>query len=1220
MTKSSHSGGGERRRHVRQAVALAARIETPDRRDVDCRIEDFCQGGMLLCLAETLPDSARPGLQQAIRLHPLPPMAALAPVPGPLVIEGRVVWTRGRYLGLSFTNQAAPSIAALMAHLQSINRNGPSDGADSSPGQLAAAPSSDTGIHEILRRLVRDLARNTADELLVTADEAPSTTEQFRVLADRDALQRLPDPDELLARLREAERARVPTDLTEPPSSAELTLIDQDDFERWLEGARLTRMVEDRLGADLARLNARFALAREKVSPDRLDVLSEPRHFTAVLQGIAEELDLGLTARRAFFDRAAKVLGDELPSLYRRIDAVLDTLAVPQVKVPSPSKLQSTSPRPATRSRIDRDAPALGDQTVSRASERDTQDAAGRASASIAAHLAARVRARDGASALIEDRAGVAQWQARERIQRIQFARELLASATDALDLAGDSAPGWLRQLEAPLTHAAQTDPAFFQQPDHPLRAILDGLAHLQALRGGGAMAGNDDPLSRRIAELIAALNADQADQDVWRATADAVAGLASETSRQYQHRVERVVESCDGRERARQARLAVAKALNRRYAGKAVPEVALELLNGGWRAVLERGWLNASGDLKPFQAPSMLLDQLIRALGGKVELIDGPVIPPQGLLDAIEADLATVAFDPFRRAAIVGRLRRELLHTAGLPSRLIEMPILEEVTQVAEPCAAPEGISADDWLDGLKRCRALRVGDQVRILDEASPRKDLRIAWIRPDQGVFALVDGRGLKAREITLSELALQLHRNQVGLRTIDGRPVSERVVDDMLDRMAAPLTDLAMQESLTGMIGRQRFHSELEARLERPTDDAEIGVLLLVDVDHFHLVNDLFGYECGDRLLCRMAELLGQLDQVTLQGHFGGDRFALLLSGLGLEEGTRLGEQLCGAVRELSFDWGGEGLALSASIGVVALAGANRTSRELLQSAEGALRIAKSAGGGQAHVFRGDDPAIARQRLSAQRVIEVDAALDGERLHLRCQPIVPVCATAGMRPHYEVLLGVAEPASPSGRAPIAELIEAAERYNRMRAIDRWVARTVIDWIAAHRERMPELHGFAVNLSGQTATDPAFVELVRERIQRTGIDPSWLSFEVTETAAIADLSVCAGLIGDLKGLGCRVALDDFGSGLASYSYLRMLPVDWLKIDGVFVRKIASNHDDYAVVKSINEIGHFLGKQTIAEYVTDAEVLRLIGEIGVDYAQGYEISAPFLMDDLLK
>jgi EAL domain-containing protein (putative c-di-GMP-specific phosphodiesterase class I) len=310
---------------------------------------------------------------------------------------------------------------------------------------------------------------------------------------------------------------------------------------------------------------------------------------------------------------------------------------------------------------------------------------------------------------------------------------------------------------------------------------------------------------------------------------------------------------------------------------------------------------------------------------------------------------------------------------------------------------------------------------------------------------------------------------------------------------------------------------------------------------------------------------------------------------------------------------------QSLSVSVSIGMVAFAAVEDPSvSSLMQAADDALSAAKSDGGNRVFVYDQEDPAIQGHRDSVHWVAQVDDALERGQLKLRCQAIVPVMPDAGLAPHFEVLLGVTNSAREA--LPIAEFIDAAERYNRMRVLDRWITRTVIEWIAANRSEMPRLHGFAVNLSGQTASDPAFIDYVRQLFVRTGIDPSWLSFEVTETAAVADLRSSAGIVQDLKALGCRVALDDFGSGLASYSYLKELPVDWLKIDGAFVRRIAADREDYGVVKSINEIGHFLGKKTIAEYVADADILRLVTEIGVDFAQGFGISPPSLMDDLVK
>ena len=424
--------------------------------------------------------------------------------------------------------------------------------------------------------------------------------------------------------------------------------------------------------------------------------------------------------------------------------------------------------------------------------------------------------------------------------------------------------------------------------------------------------------------------------------------------------------------------------------------------------------------------------------------------------------------------------------------------------------------------------------------------------------------------------------------------------------------------AAHDSLTGLINRRQFQVALEQALATPGRADDQGVLLWVDLDQFRLVNDIHGYDTGDRLLVAMARLLERAKGAKVLGHLGGDRFAVLLPDIRLDSGEHWAHALSEASRGMPFDWQGQAIGLSVSIGVVGLQVARDGAGQAMQAAENALMAAKAAGGGQVYVYRDDDPDIARHKRSAHWAVQVDEALGQGELRLRCQPIVPVRPDTGLAPHYEVLLGVAN--GSAELLPVAEFIEAAERYNRMRAVDRWITKTVMDWIAAHREQMPALHAFAVNLSGQTASDPGFVDFVRQQFHHTGIDPSWLSFEVTETAAIGDLSRTAGIIQELKALGCKVALDDFGSGLASYSYLKELPVDWLKIDGVFVRKIAESPEDYAVVKSINEIGHFLGKKTIAEYVVDEEALRLVREIGVDFGQGFGIAKPTLMDDLVQ
>jgi EAL domain-containing protein (putative c-di-GMP-specific phosphodiesterase class I) len=376
--------------------------------------------------------------------------------------------------------------------------------------------------------------------------------------------------------------------------------------------------------------------------------------------------------------------------------------------------------------------------------------------------------------------------------------------------------------------------------------------------------------------------------------------------------------------------------------------------------------------------------------------------------------------------------------------------------------------------------------------------------------------------------------------------------------------------------------------------------------------------MHGYDLGDELLRAVARLLDKDRGFNVLAHFAADQFAMLMPEATVDTAVDRAEAICRQVAGEPIDVAGRAFSVSVSIGVVAADAVGPSADQMLKAADDALGVAKRSGGNQAYRYAEDDEAIVRHRSAVNWVVRVDDALANGRLQLRCQPIVPVFPDSGCVPHYEVLLGVQDAQGDS--LSIGEFIDAAERYHRMRAVDRWVVRTTVEWAAAHRELMPRFHGFAVNLSGQTASDPGFVEYLRQQLQRTGIDPSWLSLEITETAAIANLSSSAGIVQELKLLGCRVALDDFGSGLASYGYLKELPVDWLKIDGAFVRKIAADSGDYAVVKSINEIGHFLGKETIAEYVSDQRILRLVAEIGVDYVQGFAIAPPGLMDDLVN
>ena len=1184
----------ERRHKKRYEIRLLAQIGPVDGPRGSCLVRDYCSGGMLVQLTQPAamrgPVALRSGQPAQLKTELLTAKGAR-----PVRIRATVAWVKDDYLGLSFPKASESVVEALRRHDQLARVR-----IEAEPRPGAAQTATETRSLARLRHvaqgdlpgLLRLLLVTAGQELLEKASAVSSNAEQQQVFEDVNALEALRQNDRLPRAVMElAFGGQTGIEPESEPADGQLTLIEPEEFERWLEASRVATALHQKFSTQLSELSARLGTLHEGELQASLSVPFEPEHFAGALKDIAKELDLGATSRSVLFDCAARVLKENLGDFYSRLDAALDASGAPPAETGHKIKTLSGS-----KSGQAGGADATGPSPSGAGSRPGVEGDAGIPRVAVDQELLAALLAR-------------------EAEQREQQANELMSFVADTPNMS-DSLAAWLQQLGGPLAREAAADRTFFQNRQHPLREIVDRLGHLQLFRPTPDRDPESDPVLQRISELLKPIGSGKVDAATQRSIAAAIGELTSEQSRLYQRNVERVAEASEGRDRVRRARTAIADEINRRYGGRQVPAVVPELLDVGWRAVLELGYLNSIDGDDRYAGHLDALDGVIARLGGDAYAADSDEIDAGQLFESIEAELNVAAFDPFRRNAVETRLREELFNPAQ--AMLVEMPLLQDASGVMASGESPKGVDPDTWRSLLERCMQVAVGDGVRLLDAAEGAQELRVAWIRNDHELFVLVDHRGLRVRDISLVQLALGLHRHRIELHRSDGRPLSDRAVDSILQRMEGSVSGHAAKDSLTGLINRQQFHAALEKALAMPGHSQGAGVLMWIDVDQFRLVNDIHDYNTGDRLLEKLARLLEQVKGAKVLGHMGGDRFAALLPDIDIADGERRAARVCKAVREMPFEWQGQGLGLSVSIGVVAMTVGRGGLSSLLQAAEHALTAAKFAGGNRAYVYREDDPNITRRKESVQWVAQVDDALSHGQLRLRCQPIVPVRTDQGLVPHYEILLGVNNAAAQS--LPIAEFIDAAERYKRMRAVDRWVTRTAMEWIAANRNLMPRLHGFAVNLSGQTASDPTFIEFVREQFRHTGIEPSWLSFEVTETAAVSDLSSSAGIIRDLKGLGCKVALDDFGSGLASYSYLKELPVDWLKIDGAFVRKIAADRDDFAVVRSINEIGHFLGKMTIAEYVTDDAVLQRVREIGVDYAQGFGISPPILLDDLLE
>ena len=420
----------------------------------------------------------------------------------------------------------------------------------------------------------------------------------------------------------------------------------------------------------------------------------------------------------------------------------------------------------------------------------------------------------------------------------------------------------------------------------------------------------------------------------------------------------------------------------------------------------------------------------------------------------------------------------------------------------------------------------------------------------------------------------------------------------------------LTYHASHDVLTGLVNRREFETRLERALKSARARETSYALCYIDIDQFKIVNDTCGHSAGDALLGQVGALLkSKVRWRDTLARLGGDEFGVLLESCPLEEALRTAEKLREAIRNFRFTFEDRTFRLGASIGVVPITAENEDVASVLSAADSACGAAKEMGRNRVHSFEENDLDLMRRRREMQWAARINNALEESRFELFRMAILPLQKDEPGE-HYELLLRMTDE---SGKivAP-DQFIAAAERYGLMPSIDRWVIDTAFRWLVSEADERERLGTCSINLSGQSLGDDKFLPFVIEQFHRSGIDATKVCFEITETAAIANFSQASRFIQALKELGCRFALDDFGTGLSSFGYLKHFPVDFLKIDGSFVKGLLHDPIDREMVRSINEIGHLTGKQTIAEWAENQEIITVLRGLGVDFAQGYGVSQP--------
>jgi diguanylate cyclase (GGDEF)-like protein/PAS domain S-box-containing protein len=628
--------------------------------------------------------------------------------------------------------------------------------------------------------------------------------------------------------------------------------------------------------------------------------------------------------------------------------------------------------------------------------------------------------------------------------------------------------------------------------------------------------------------------------------------------------------------------------------------------------------------DLVPPEYAELVSENIRRRLAGEsaAERYEIEMVGLQGQMTRLEVASNLVEYDTGSALLITGV---EILPTMTSQALRLPVEVASETQSLALDSLAEAIIATDkdgritymnpaaEQLTGTAADAAegKLLEEIVSLVDETDRRLLSDPVHQALTTGAAVNLSRRALLLSRANGSERSIELSASPIrnSARDLVGAVVMLHDVTEMRG-LTRQMSYQATHDALTGLVNRREFERRLEEAIESGHRGDGQHVLCYLDLDHFKLVNDTSGHLAGDSMLREVAKLLRDAvrDSDTV-GRLGGDEFGILLVGCPLEKARQISDDVTRAVGDHRFVWRDKIYNIGASIGLVEISRESGTLEELLVAADTACYVAKKQGSGRVVVYSARDEALARHTGEIQWLQRLQSALKENRFQLYYQVIVPAHGEES-GPAMEVLVRLQDE---TGHALLpAEFMRAAERYRLMGLVDRWVVQTTLAALGRGAITVAPLRSLAINISGQTLADAQFLEFVVECLDSTGVTPGQVCFEIAESAVIANLDHARRFIGVLHGMGCQFALDDFGSGVGSFSNLKILPLDYLKIDGSFIRNLARDTVNQAMVTAMIKLARTLNFKVIAEQVEDHASEEAARRMGVDYLQGYAIGRP--------
>ena len=782
--------------------------------------------------------------------------------------------------------------------------------------------------------------------------------------------------------------------------------------------------------------------------------------------------------------------------------------------------------------------------------------------------------------------------------------------------------------LKLPLLKVSLLQKDFFESWSNPLRIVINKLAILEFYNA-------ENPYFKKLLlSVLYILQNYQKDLAVFTKIQALLTQLLEMQSEYYDKKINQMISGLE-------AQQAVTNELAGRLAEKNIPIIIADFISHQWIPVLTSCYLDKGTQSNQWTQYLQALDLLILAMTGEVseDFIEHDVILfiiKQGLEENNIYDQKL--FDEIKHCLIEGDDDKELNLSYELIFKLLMGGnVLSDEDAIR---AISSGITDARSQANTNIAKRLTEHDYLRYKKNNEIKK-LQFIWKSSNQHLFVFSTSGAREKITFNLIEVVSMLDTGQLKPIKDYDLPLLERCLYAIMGDVHDNLAQQSNIDKLTGFIVHNEFERAFRRQLEQSESDNIQYSLCLINIDKFTLINNTCGFEAGDKYLSEIAELIKQSiiaeedsfasnqssdamsketsneisksDNGIIAARYGTDEFILLLPQYNAQQSNQFAELLRQKIYQHNFHWEDKKFSLSASIGIIDISEIKNIAI-YLKAVVTATDLAKEYGRNRIHILENDALELNHHQELQSWATRIDDMINNNQMEIRCQRLNPISDNT-LTPHYEMLLLVKDAQGNTG--PPAHFIEAAELYHKMVDVDRWVIKSVFQWFYEHSEYLDKMGGVAINLSGQSLNDMDFLEFIQSMFKQYPLPAEKICFEITETVAIINMSFAINMIHSIRELGCEFSLDDFGTGQSSYAYLKSLPVDFLKIDGVFIKNIVNNTSDQAMVKSINEIGHFLGMKTVAEFVENDEIIEVLKEIGVDYAQGYGVETPFLMKE---